>query len=79
MNPFANQLNTIEHVVDVLWESQPDPEVCELLATKIAEHYTPRGAVAVPRCKRCNWPIYETIEEGCTETNCCMRPVPKRQ
>jgi hypothetical protein len=28
------------------------------------------------RCVRCGWPLWESIEKGCTADNCSMRPLP---
>ncbi len=25
------------------------------------------------RCTRCGWPLYATVQEGCTPDNCAMR------
>ena len=27
-----------------------------------------------PRCPRCDWPLAETMEQGCVPGNCCYRP-----
>ena len=32
----------------------------------------------IERCKICNWPLAKSVEEGCVEGNCSMRPVPKK-
>jgi len=29
-------------------------------------------------CQVCGWPLYESIEEGCTRDSCCERPIPKK-
>ena len=41
-----------------------------------------RGALKkikpVPRCKRCGWPLEDSVEKGCIEGNCSMRPLPEK-
>lgn len=29
------------------------------------------------RCRICGWPLYESVDQGCVQGNCCLRPAPK--